>query len=276
MNVSAKVAAFEQVAQPEERSLSPEAQKLFWLWTAFWWGGTGVCAMMFFVGMLDFVMSARLSLYGISIWLNGWLLVYLVGDRASRCKMSFYHDALVLWMLSYAITNLVWEMPWVIFSPFVFNDIHTLEDVVAHTGYMRESILHMYWWALASFGAIDLRTVNHDPTFYTIEIYAFVNFFTTLYFFYLNNKRSPYRYLVAVIGCGEPVASTFIFSFAEVFADFENMPGGIGDTLLALVWTQYQYIVFPLIFGYIGYKLLLRDWQQCYLGRGDLPEPASS
>ena len=37
------------------------------------------------------------------------------------------------------------------------------------------------------------------------------------------------------------------------------MTGGVADTLLALVWTQYQYFVFPLIFGYIGYKLLMQD-----------------
>ncbi len=37
------------------------------------------------------------------------------------------------------------------------------------------------------------------------------------------------------------------------------MPGGIWDTLLALVWTQYQYIVFPMIFGVLASKMLLDD-----------------
>ena len=27
------------------------------------------------------------------------------------------------------------------------------------------------------------------------------------------------------------------------------MSGGVADTLLALLWTQYQYFLFPLIFG---------------------------
>ena len=36
------------------------------------------------------------------------------------------------------------------------------------------------------------------------------------------------------------------------------------DTLLALVWTQYQYILFPLIFGWVGYKLLLEDWRHVH------------
>ena len=70
--------------------------------------------------------------------------------------------------------------------------------------------------------------------------------------------------VVAVLGCGEPVAATFIFSFTEVFAGFENMVGGVADTLLALVWTQYQYFLFPLIFGYFGVKLLLDDWRQAH------------
>ncbi|PJF20299.1 MAG: hypothetical protein CUN56_16870, partial [Phototrophicales bacterium] len=116
--------------------------------------------------------STKLSLYGISIWLNAWLLVLVMPGANRRNKLDVYHDCLVVWMLSYALTNLLWEIPWVIFSPFVFNDLNTVADVVAHTDFMRESIFNMYWWILASFASVDLRTVNHDPTFYTLEIYA--------------------------------------------------------------------------------------------------------
>ncbi|MGB5222663.1 MAG: hypothetical protein WBN60_16620 [Polyangiales bacterium] len=119
----------------------------------------------------------------------------------------------------------------------------------------------MYWWVLASFSSVDLRTVNHNSTFYALELYSFVNVLSVIYFFYLNKKRSPYRYLVPVLGSGAPVASTLIFSLSEVFGGFENMPGGVADTLLALVWTQYQYFLFPLIFGYFGVKLLMEDWR---------------
>jgi hypothetical protein len=217
-------------------------------------------AILFFVGILDFVSSCRLALYGISIWLNAWVLVWLLQKDSGQSKLDLYHDLLVVWMLSYAFTNVAWEIPWVIFSPFVFQDLNTIDDVVSHTDYMRENLSHMYWWMLASFGAVDLRTVNHNSTFYTIELYAVVNLFMTIYFFHLNRKRSPYRYLIPVLGCGEPVATTFVFSFSEVFAGFENMAGGIADTLLALVWTQYQYFLFPLILGWLGYQLLRNDW----------------
>jgi hypothetical protein len=265
MSASAQGLDRQMVGQPVERSLSRSARKLFLLWTAFWWGGVGVCALLFYFEVLDFRSSTRASLYGISIWLNGWLLGFLAQRSGPLSRMALYHDCLVIWMLSYAMTNVLWEIPWVIFSPFIFNDLNTIEDVVAQTGYMRESLLHMYWWVLASFGSVDLRTVNHDPTFFTVEIFAFANLSTTLYFFHLNKKRSPYRYLIAVIGCGEPVAATFIFSFAEVFAGFANMVGGVADILLALVWTQYQYFVFPLIFGVLGFRLLQEDWRQCHL-----------
>ena len=65
----------------------------------------------------------------------------------------------------------------------------------------------------------------------------------------------------------------FIFSFTEVFADFENMVGGVADILLALVWTQYQYILFPIIFGYLGTKLLLEDWRHCFV-KGENSAPS--
>ena len=159
------------------------------------------------------------------------------------------------------MTNLLWEIPWVVLSPFVFENLNSLEDVVAHTAWMRESLFNMYWWVLASFSSVDLRTVNHNSTFWSLEMFAFANVATCLYFFRLNRRRSPHRYLPPVLAGGEAVAATFIFTFSEVFGGFENMTGGVADTLLALVWTQYQYFVFPLIFGYVGYRLLLADWR---------------
>lgn len=269
MHPSAQAVTSDDVAPPVIRSTSQYTLKLFGLWTIFWWGGVGVFALLFYVGTIDFVTSTKIPLYGISIWLNGCLLPLFL-KRSSRSKMDIYHDGLVVWMLSYAMTNILWEIPWVLFSPFVFENITTIEDVIAHTEYMRESIFHMYWWMLASFSAVDLRTVNHDPTFYTLEIYAFVNVASTLYFFHLNKKRSPYRYLIPILGCGEPVAATFIFSFTEVFSNFENMVGGVADTLLALVWTQYQYILFPILFGIISTKLLLEDWKHSTLSHNNM------
>jgi hypothetical protein len=38
----------------------------------------------------------------------------------------------------------------------------------------------------------------------------------------------------------------------------------VADTLLALVWTQYQDFFFPLIFGYVGYTLLRADWRHTH------------
>ena len=242
-----------------ERNLSEHVKKRFLIWTILWWTGVGVLGLLFFLGNLDFLSSTKISLYGISIWLNACLLAFVGAKYDGRSREQLLHDALVVWMLCYAVTNITWEIPWVIFSPFIFENIHTIEDVVSYTEFMRESFLNMYWWILASFASIDLRTVNHDGTFYTIELFAFSNLAMTLYFFYLNKKRSRHRYLVPMIGCGEPIAATIIFSFSEVFDNFENMPGGIADTLLALVWTQYQYILYPLIFGYIAYQLLLSD-----------------
>jgi len=244
------------------RSLSPTAARLFAVWTIAWWAGVGVCAALFFFGVLDFPSSAKISLYGISIWLNGWLLALVAQRYEYRSTFDLYHDCLVIWMVSYAMTNVLWEIPWVLLSPVVFTDLHTLDDVVAHTDYMRSSVLNMYWWVLASFASVDLRTVNHNSTFYVVELFAFANVLATMCFFRLNRRRSPHRYLIAVLGCGEPIAATFIFSFSEVFARFENMPGGVADTLLALVWTQYQYFVFPMIFGYLGVRLLREDWRR--------------
>ena len=265
MSTSAAASKLQMVGPASERVASRSTTRMFWTLTALVWGGVGVNAVLFHVGVLDFVLSTKIGLYAISIWLNAWMLVFVLPQNKGRSRLDLYHDALVVWMLSYALTNALWEIPWVMFSPFVFENLHTLNDVVAQTDFMRESPLNMYWWVLASFSSVDLRTVNHNPTFYTLELYSFVNVLSVIYFFYLNKKRSPYRYLIPVLGSGEPVASTFIFSFSEVFAGFENMPGGVADTLLALVWTQYQYFLFPLIFGFLGLKLLLEDWRRCHV-----------
>ncbi len=276
MSVSAEVStrgptrAWEAVGQgegaepegrPVARSRARAAGRLFLIWTLAGWGGVGACAALFYLGVLDFVASAKISLYGISIWLNGWLLALVAQRSEPRSRLDLYHDCLVLWLISYAMTNVLWEIPWVIFSPFVFQDLDSIGDLTAHTAYMRSSLSHMYFWVLASFGSVDLRTVNHDSTFYTVELFAFANVLSTLYFFHLNRKRSPYRYLLVVLACGEPIAATFIFSFAEVFGGFQNMVGGVADTLLALLWTQYPYFLFPMIFGALGARLLREDWR---------------
>jgi len=256
----------------EVRAISPSARRLFLAWTAAWWGGVGVCAALFFFGVLDFPSSAKTSLYGISIWLNGWLLAFVANRSEPRSRLDLHHDCLVIWLVSYAMTNVLWEIPWVVLSPFVFDGLNSLGDIVAQTDTMRSSLFQMYWWVLASFGSVDLRTVNHDPTFYVVELFAFANVLTTLWFFHLNKKRSPYRYLIVVLACGEPIAATFIFSFAEVFGGFANMTGGVADTLLALVWTQYQYFLFPMIFGGLAFRLLREDWRRCHAegaGRAD-------
>ena len=262
-------AAGEPAARPAERSLSPTARRMFLVWTGVGWGGVGVCAALFFAGVLDFATSAKVSLYGISVWLNGWLLAFWAHRLEPREKLDLYHDCLVLWLLSYAMTNVLWEIPWVLASPFIFEGLDTLDDVVAQSDRMRSNLLEMYRWVLASFAAVDLRTVNRDSTFYSVEMFSFVNVLTTIWFFRLNRRRSPYRYLVVVLGCGEPIAATFIFSFSEVFGGFQNMPGGVADTLLALVWTQYQYFVFPMIFGVMAFRLLRED-----LRRHDRRAPA--
>jgi hypothetical protein len=261
MSISSAASSLPMVGPAGERAASASTLKVFWTCTALVWGGVGICAALFYVGTLDFATSAKIGLYAISLWLNAWMLVFLLPQHKGRPKQELYHDALVVWMLSYMLTNALWEIPWVLASPFVFENLHTLDDVVAYTPYMRESPLHMYWWVLASFSSVDLRTVNHNSTFYTLELYAFVNVLTVIWFFHLNKKRSRYRYLIPVLGSGEPVASTFIFSFSEVFGGFKNMSGGVADTLLALLWTQYQYFLFPLIFAFFGVRLLREDWR---------------
>ena len=250
-----------------ERSFSQPARKVYTIWTLLWIASTVTFMVLFYNGVLDFVNSSRASMYLISVWLNAWILVWFFRRHAGQEKMDLWHDLLVAWMVSYAITNIQWEIPWVIFSPIVFENLHTLDDLVAMTDYMRETPWHLYYWVLSTFGALDLRTVNHNGTFYSLEMFAFVNLAGTIYFFHLNKKRSPYRYLVVVLSCGEPIAATVIFSFSEVFDNFVNMPGNIWDTLLALVWTQYQYIIFPLIFGALASKMLLEDCRHCFAQR---------
>ena len=268
MSTTAAAHKLQNMGQTAVRTASAPTLKFFWTTTSLVWAGVGVCAVLFYVGVLDFTVSAKIGLYAISVWLNSWMLVFFLPKNKLRSRTDLWHDALVVWMLSYLLTNALWEIPWVLFSPFVFENLHTLDDIIAYTPFMRESPLNMYWWVLASFGSVDLRTVNHNSTFYALELYAFVNVLTVFWFFHLNKKRSPYRYLIPVLGSGEPVAATFIFSFSEVFAGFENMSGGVADTLLALVWTQYQYFVFPIIFGVVGVKLLLDDWRHAHRDEG--------
>ena len=93
------------------RALSASARKVFVGWMVFFWGGVGVLGAFFFVGLLDFPTSTKLALYGISIWLNGWPLAFWMGKRDGRSKLDLYHDCLVVWMVSYEMPPVLWELP---------------------------------------------------------------------------------------------------------------------------------------------------------------------
>ena len=54
------------------------------------------------------------------------------------------------------------------------------------------------------------------------------------------------------------------------------MVGGVADTLLALVWTQYQYILFPFIFGWVAVQLLIYDVRCLDMGGGSSSSSKSS
>ena len=214
------------------RTVSASTWKAFAIWTAIFWGATGGLGLLFFAGVLDFSTSTKTSLYGTSIWLNGCLIPLLLPGAKQRPKLDLLHDCLVIWLVSYTMTNLLWEIPWIVSSPFLFDNLHTLDDIVAHTEWMRESVVNMYWWIMASFGSVDLRTVNHNSTFYALEFFAFFNVASAYCFYRLNKRRSALRYLIPVMGGGEAIAATFIFTFSEVFAKFENMSGGGGGKAL--------------------------------------------
>ena len=82
-----------------ERSVAAPTWKVWGIWTALFWGASGVFATLFFLGVLDFTTSTKASLYGISIWLNGWLLAFVAAKREPRTKPDLYHDLMVLWMV---------------------------------------------------------------------------------------------------------------------------------------------------------------------------------
>ena len=122
----------------------------------------------------------------------------------------------------YALTNALWEIPWVLFSPFVFESLNTFNDVVAHTEFHARQPARR---VLVGAGVFQFRGLTHrQPQLDLLWAGALlvVNVLSVVFFSYLNKKRSPYRYLIPVLGSGEPVASTFIFSFSEVFAGFET------------------------------------------------------
>ena len=119
----------QMTGKASERVVSRATMRVFLTWTAVFWGGVGVCALLFYVGVLDFTTSTKTALYGISIWLNAWVLVFFIPANKGRPKLDLYHDALVVWFISYALTNLLWEIPWVSFSPFVFENMNTLDEI---------------------------------------------------------------------------------------------------------------------------------------------------
>merc|ERR1711991_696255 len=135
----------------EERRVSAASWRRFVAWTLLWWPGVvGSAAGLFWVGRLSFHAASRVGLYGVSVWLNGWLLALL---SPSLPWQQRFHDCIALWGLSYGLTNLVWEVPWIFFSRGpLLDDLATPALLAAGGERMREEgLLGMFRWMLASF-----------------------------------------------------------------------------------------------------------------------------
>ena len=92
-----------------------------------------------------------------------------------------------------------------------------------------------------------------------VEMLSIPSVLTFTAFYFLDRRRHRLRYVLPLFNGPMVVGGTLIFSFSEVFGNYANMPGGVADTLLALVWTQYQYVVFPAAMFYVALRLLFND-----------------
>ena len=92
-----------------------------------------------------------------------------------------------------------------------------------------------------------------------VEMLSVPSVLTFTAFYFLDRREHRLRYVLPLVNAPMVIGGTLIFSFSEVFGHFENMPGGVTDTLLALLWTQYQYVLFPAIMFAFALILLLDD-----------------
>jgi hypothetical protein len=228
----------------------------FWSVTAFFWTIPAISGVLFWRGVWDNMLASKVSLYAVSIWLNACCLTLIRRRGETRTRACVYREFLIVWMISFSMTNLLWEWPWFLSSKLVFHDLHTLGDWVGLGARIRE---HMWLWPLASFGAVDLRTINGDGAFMAVEMLSIPSVLTFTAFYLLDRRKHRLRYVLPLFNGPMVVAGTLIFSFSEVFGGYSNMPGGLADTLLALLWTQYQYVLFPAVMFYFSLRLLLND-----------------
>jgi hypothetical protein len=236
--------------------MSRSTRTFFWSWTACFWAVPALCGFLFWRGAWSSLLASKVALYAISIWLNACVLVLIRRRGETRTRAGVYRDFLIVWMISFSMTNLLWEWPWFLSSRFLFHGLHTIDDWNRYSEYVRE---HMWVWPLVSFGAVDLRTINGNGTFMAVEMLSIPSVLTFTAFYFLDRRRHPLRYALPLLNAPMVIGGTLIFSFSEVFGGYANMAGGVADTLLALVWTQYQYVVFPAMMAWFSLLLLLDD-----------------
>jgi hypothetical protein len=236
--------------------MTKRSKTLYWCVTAFFWIIPAVCGVLFWLEVWDNMRASKVSLYAVSIWLNACCLMLVPRPDETRTRACVYREFLIAWMISFSMTNLLWEWPWFLSSRFIFHDLHTIDDWIGLGTRIRE---HMWLWPLASFGAVDLRTINGNGAFMAVEMLSIPSVLTFTAFYFLDRRKHRLRYVLPIINGPMVVGGTLIFSFSEVFGGYSNMPGGLTDTLLALVWTQYQYVLFPAAMCCFSLRLLLND-----------------
>jgi len=236
--------------------MTTRSKSIFWTTTAVFWAVPAVSGVLFWLGVWENAFASKVSLYTVSVWLNACCLMLIRRRGETRTRALVYREFLIAWMISFAMTNVLWEWPWFLTSKFVFAGLHTYDDWLGLATRIREQ---MWLWPLASFGSVDLRTINGNGTFMAVEMLSIPSVLTFTAFYFLDRRRHRLRYVLPLFNGPMVVGGTLIFSFSEVFGSYQNMAGGTADTLLALVWTQYQYVVFPAAMFYVALRLLLHD-----------------
>lgn len=224
--------------------------------TAFFWIIPAICGVLFFLDIWDNLLASRVTLYAMSFWFNACCLMLIRRPDETRTRASVYREFMIAWMITFSMTNLLWEWPWFLSSKFLFHGLHSFEDWIGLSAHIRE---HMWLWPLATFGPIDLRTINGDGAFMAVEMVSISSVLTFTVFYFLDRKKHPLRYVLPLFNAPMVIAGTLVFSFSEVFGGYQNIPGGLADTLLALLWSQYQFVLFQAMMFYFSLRLLLND-----------------
>ena len=195
--------------------------------------------------------SDSIATSGILLTMYAPCLTFMFNNRSLKDKL--YHFA-IIWYYCNTIYQITWELPWFILKQKIFDaQLLVNDEPIDLNG---SNVWYWPWWA---FGKTDIRYLYHNDITISITcwdgIWA-ISELLVIYLFIFKKYGLFTAWFGLIIGICQEYGQ-FIWYFPEIYNNFNNLKGNLGNKILKFRIMSIPWIIYmPLtIIGFSWYLI---------------------